>query len=205
MHIKVKLYCIIFSVALITFQASAKAPLKKTLHSLYRLHPVTFLNETPFNEKGIAQTRLCDQCPIESRIIQFIPVIPVQAYLSHKMCYTEKLCIDKKGNRFKGIRCCYQKEPGLKAFEQDLHHLVPDFPIFSKLIHGPLQKTPERLKGEISRMFLYLSLKYHFVLPLQNRIEYERWNRQYPPQAWEIQRNELIKQYQGDGNSYIQR
>lgn len=206
MPIKKQLTRVLFLLSLLccTTLTGAQAPVRKTLLSLYTLHPFTFLNETPFNEQGIAQARIAEKCPLQAVKIQFIPIVPPQAYLKHKMCYEEKLCIDKKGARFGGIRCCRHKDPLLKSFEHDYHHLVPELPFLKKHIHHPLLESQEPLKGPISRMFLYMALKYKFTLSNVERIQYENWHREYAPMKWEKQRNQLIKQLQGDGNPYIE-
>lgn len=189
---------------LCSFQAGAlNAPLKKSLLSIYSTHPVTFLYETPFNQHGIAQSKACENCPAQEIKVQFFSVVPTQKYLKNKICYEEKFCIDNKGARFGGIRCCRQKDPFLKQFETDLHHLVPELPILKKPLSRSIIEPEEKLKGPLSRMFLYMALKYKFILSKEERMQYESWHKQYAPTLWEIKRNQLIRKVQGDANPYI--
>ena len=39
----------------------------------------------------------------------------------------------------------------------------------------------------------------------QQRKLMETWDRQYPPDAWECERNERIRTIQGNGNEFVER
>lgn len=178
--------------------------LKKTLLQIYTTNAFTFSYQTPFNSQGKAQTKLCTQCPAQEVNVQWVNLVHPRYYLHNKMCFAEKLCIDTKGTRFGGLRCCRLKEASLKAFETDLHQLVPELPTLKKNLHSKKNELDDALKGPVARAFLYMQLKYHFTIPQSQRLLYERWNRQYPPTKWERQRNQLIKNIQGDSNIYIE-
>ena len=45
---------------------------------------------------------------------------------------------------------------------------------------------------------------YGFRLSRQDEQLYRAWNNQYPPDVWEIERNQRIKAIQGLGNLYIE-
>jgi deoxyribonuclease-1 len=135
--------------------------------------------------------------------IQWVGLVPAKYYLSHQMCFMEKLCIDNKGQRFSGIRCCRKRDPLFHQFENDLHHLVPELPILKRTLQT-LCEPEDKLKGSIARMFLYMQLKYKIMLPASEKMQYENWHRKYPPTEWERKRNQLIRNVQGDGNPYIE-
>lgn len=197
---------LIWILCLLSCNTQANTHPKKLLLSIYTTHPFTFLSDTSFNTAGKAQTTLCASCPSQEVSIQWMNIVSPKYYFSNKMCYEEKLCIDNKGTRFGGIRCCRKKDMVFNQFENDLHHLVPELPTFKKLInhYGCGKLTPnDKLKGIIGRMFLYMNLKYKLSLPRSEKILYEKWNREYPPCEWERKRNKIIKNIQGDANPYI--
>jgi len=157
---------------------------------------------------------LCYQCSPQEVAIQWVSIVPLKYYVKNKMCYTQKICLDKHGYRFGGLQCCRQKEALCKAFEHDLHHIVPELPSLKKLIYQyTAEKSPDNkfenklehseLKGAIARMYLYMNIKYQLCLPTTDRMRYEQWHRASPPTEWEKKRNNLIHNIQGDTNPYI--
>ena len=64
-------------------------------------------------------------------------------------------------------------------------------------------QPPDAVRGDIARTMLYMADTYGFRLSNQDRQLYTAWNRQDPPDEWEIERNRRIEQVQGFGNRYI--
>lgn len=60
----------------------------------------------------------------------------------------------------------------------------------------------DRVKGRIARAMLYVHATYE--LPLRGDLTtYQRWNREFPPDETEMERNEMIEQLQGNPNPFI--
>ena len=60
-----------------------------------------------------------------------------------------------------------------------------------------------RVRGMIARTYFYMSQRYGLRLSRQERKLYEAWNRAYPVQNWERQRNQRIACVMGWGNSFV--
>ena len=65
-------------------------------------------------------------------------------------------------------------------------------------------EPPPNAKGDIARTYFYMSDRYKLKLSKSQRKLLEAWERSDPVDDWEMQRNQLIKAIQGNGNSYIQ-
>lgn len=63
-------------------------------------------------------------------------------------------------------------------------------------------EPPDRVKGQVARAMLYMHATYE--LPLRGDLAtYQHWNRQFPPDEREIERNHEIEQLQGNPNPFI--
>ncbi len=63
---------------------------------------------------------------------------------------------------------------------------------------------PERARGSIARIYLYMSQKYGFRLSKQQTNLMNAWNKTYPADVWECQRDKRIAQIQGNHNPFVQ-
>lgn len=64
-------------------------------------------------------------------------------------------------------------------------------------------KIKEELRGVIARTYLYFNKHYGMKLSKQEMQKYEAWNKTYPPDAWEVERNKRIASVQGNSNPFI--
>lgn len=64
-------------------------------------------------------------------------------------------------------------------------------------------QPPKESRGRIARAYLYMSEQYDIKLSNQQRRLYEAWNRMYPANEIECERNKLIKQKQKNENRFI--
>lgn len=55
----------------------------------------------------------------------------------------------------------------------------------------------------IARDYLYFNQHYKMKLLKQEFKKYQVWNKQYPPNTWEIERNKRIAKIQGNLNEFI--
>ena len=59
------------------------------------------------------------------------------------------------------------------------------------------------IRGMIARTYFYMSKQYNLRLSRQDRQLYEAWNKTYPVQAWERQRNQAVACVMGRGNEFV--
>ena len=65
-------------------------------------------------------------------------------------------------------------------------------------------KVREAIRGIIARDYLYFNKQYSMKLSKQELRKYQAWNKMYPPNKWELQRNRRIAKVQGNPNEFIQ-
>lgn len=179
----------------------AKTPkdLKSQLLSLHQEHRYTFLYEQAFNERGEMKTKHCANCPSVKTTIQWLPIVSHQQLAKHLTCYKEKICINKKGVAFKGLRCCLTQDPYFKLATVDLYNYVPELGLLKKELKAP---PPLPARGMIARTYLYMRKTYFLPLTDEEVVRYQAWDKQYPPTPWEITRNEKISKIQGNVIAY---
>ena len=61
----------------------------------------------------------------------------------------------------------------------------------------------ERIRGELARIWLYMSYKHGVNLSEEERLMFLRWSLSDPPDDWEFIRNARIKELQGNSNAYV--
>ena len=59
------------------------------------------------------------------------------------------------------------------------------------------------IRGMIAPTYFYMSKRYDLRLSKQDRQLYEAWNKTYPVQAWERQRNQAVACVMGRGNEFV--
>lgn len=221
------LFCwLLLSNQAVGFHQLSPKQFKANLLHIYSEHLSTFFCEHPFESTGFTLIRYCRSCPKQSTHIQWMMIMSSNQLAKELSCYQEKLCTNKRGERYKGIKCCQKISEKYQQLEQDLHNWVPElhalvrarqqFPFGIIPVHDSpnrcqlyfdrklkMVEPPPAVRGFIARTYLYMSDKYHLSLSSEEYRLYLQWHKQYPPTAWEITRNEKIRAIQGDGNSYL--
>jgi deoxyribonuclease-1 len=66
-------------------------------------------------------------------------------------------------------------------------------------------EPPQDVRGDIARIYLYMRDVYGDELPLTPAeiANYEQWNDEDPPSAWEVERNRRIAAIQGRANDHL--
>lgn len=112
-------------------------------------------------------------------------------------------------------------------FSKDLHNLIPvlaelnrdrgsrpygevageerkyglcDFEVDFK---ADIVEVREDIRGDIARVWLYMSDKYNFKIPEEQLNMFLLWHKLDPPSEWEKERDKRIKNIQGDSNPYV--
>ncbi|HAL67618.1 MAG TPA: deoxyribonuclease, partial [Pseudomonas sp.] len=126
-----------------------------------------------------------------------------------------------------GRKACSQHDEVYKRAEADLHNLVPsvgevngDRSNYSfgwlpeqrgqygkclTQVDFKARKVMPRpsIRGMIARTYFYMSKQYNLRLSRQDRQLFEAWNKTYPPQPWEYQRNQRVGCLMGRGNEFV--
>ncbi|MFQ0971660.1 endonuclease [Gilliamella sp. BG1] len=61
----------------------------------------------------------------------------------------------------------------------------------------------DEIRGMIARTYLYMSDKYKINLSNQEEKLMTAWDKMFPPEKWECERNKLIEKIQGNDNKFI--
>jgi deoxyribonuclease I len=126
-----------------------------------------------------------------------------------------------------GRKNCTRYDDVFKRAEADLHNLVPSIgevngdrnnfsfgwlPVQSGQYGSCLTQVDFKAKkvmprpsirGMIARTYFYMSKQYGLRLSKQDRQLYEAWNKTYPVQTWERQRNQTVACVMGRGNEFV--
>ena len=161
--------------------------------------------------------------------IEWEHLIPAENFGRQFSCWRDgnSECVNSKGKSFKGRRCCTKVNKEYRLMQSDMHNLFPavgelnadrsnfrfDFEIAKPNRYGKCVfevnfkqkrvKVKENIRGIIARDYLYFNKKYKMKLSRQELRKYKLWNKQYPPNLWEIERNKRIAKKQGNLNQFI--
>ncbi|MCY1537535.1 Nuclease NucM [compost metagenome] len=126
-----------------------------------------------------------------------------------------------------GRQNCAQNDTVYQRAEADLHNLVPGIGEIngdrSNFAYGWLPQQPRQygacptvvdfkarvimprkeVRGMIARTYLYMSDRYRLRLSKKSRQLYTAWNKHYPVQTWERQRNQMLSCVMGWSNPYV--
>ncbi|MCC5814245.1 MAG: endonuclease [Leptospira sp.] len=163
-----------------------------------------------------------------SQRIEWEHVVSAHAFGNTLPCWRQKLC-SRKGRSFKGRKCCIREDATFSMMEADLHNLRPvpgelngdrsnfHFGILPEKANQygschfkvnftlRLAEPDPSIRGDIARTYFYMEKTYGVRISSKNRRLYEIWNKQDPPDEWEIERNLRIKKIQGNDNPFISR
>jgi deoxyribonuclease-1 len=209
---------------------------KKYLGKIYNDHRIDFYcgcNYDVVKLDGYTRSILDPTCgitprkdPIRSPRIEWEHIVPAHAFGSQLPCWRENLC-ERRGQKFKGRKCCVRIDPIFSQMEADLHNIRPvpgeingDRSNFHfGLIHKQIQdygtcrfkvdfpqkiaEPREEIRGDIARTYFYMEEKYGIRISHKRRNLYRIWDRQDPPDSWEKKRNSRIEKIQGNTNPFI--
>lgn len=126
-----------------------------------------------------------------------------------------------------GRKNCSKNDDVYKRAEADLHNLVPsigevngDRSNFSfgwlpeqkgqygsclTQVDFKAKKVMPRpsIRGMIARTYFYMSKHYNLRLSRQDQQLYQAWDKTYPVQSWERQRNQRVACVMGHGNEFV--
>lgn len=161
--------------------------------------------------------------------IEWEHLIPAENFGRQFACWREgnEQCVKKNGKTYKGRKCCEKVNQKYRVMQADMHNLFPavgelngdrknfrfDFELatggqygeckFDVLFKQKRARVKEDIRGIIARDYLYFNKQYGMKLSKQELNKYQSWNKLYPPNEWEIERNKRIAKKQGNLNSFI--
>jgi len=206
-------------------QAQTFRAAKQDLNKLYQSHPTTFYCgcNIKFSGKQMAPDwESCGYLPRKqanrASRIEWEHVVPAWEFGHQLQCWQE------------GGRKNCGKSDEFNKMEGDMHNLVPAIGEvngdranfrFSDWNGKPdqygqcqmlvdfkdrrVQPPKGPVRGQIARAYLYMSQQYGLRLAAQQRKLFEAWDRQYPAEGWECERNRRIGKLQGNTNPFIEK
>lgn len=175
----------------------------------------------PFTKKGKVNQR--------AKRIEWEHLIPAENFDRQFSCWREgdERCVKSNGKFYKGRRCCEKVNKKYKIMQADMHNLFPavgelngdrsnfrfNFDIAQPERYGECKfsvdfkakrvKVKEDIRGIIARDYLYFNKQYNMKLSKQELRKYKAWNKSYPADEWEKERNKRITKKQGNANPFI--
>lgn len=205
---------------------------KRVARQIYQAHPFTFYCNCSFNKEGVIDLKSCgyrvQADPIRARRLEWEHIVPMSQMAMHLSCWQKKQCSKANGTPYKGRECCRKIDVEFAKMEADLHNLVPEigelnacrsnyrFGMLPYIKPGQFGRCtfkidsetkrvePQvKIRGTIARTYLYVSDTYGVRLSDAQRSLFNRWNKEFPPNIWEIERDRIIGKIQGNHNRYI--
>lgn len=197
-----------------TFQEAKKAAWK-----LYASHPVEFYCGCRYSGNKV-DLKSCGYVPRtnakRASRIEWEHIVPAWVIGHQRKCW-------QNGGR----ENCARHDDAYRRAEADLHNLVPSIGEVngdrSNYGFGWLPQAPsqygacpmvvdfkarkamprQQIRGMIARTYFYMSERYGLRLSKQDRQLYIAWNKQYPVEAWERNRNQRVACVMGHGNHFV--
>jgi len=202
--------------------------LAKIIHADRR---ITFYCGCHYDKHNKVDLRTCgyliQQDKRRARRLEWEHIVPVSLWGNHFSCWKEAVCC-KRTHCYRGRACCRKVDRSFAKMEADLHNIVPEIGELNALrsnyrfgilphirasrfgaceikIDPKMRRVepPPHTRGFIARAYLYMSERYNISLSESQARLFISWNKQYPPQPWEIERNKRICNMQGNDNPYI--
>ncbi|TAA43678.1 endonuclease [Corallincola spongiicola] len=198
---------------------------KRQLKSLYagQLEPTSFYCGCRFQTQGKKLIPDLTSCGYQVRKekkrasrIEWEHIVPAWEYGHQKQCW-------QNGGR----KNCGKRSTAFKAFEGDMHNLVPAigevngnrsnfrFGVVTSSKYGsygqcPMKvdfkqrvaEPPQRARGWIARIYFYMADKHGVKLSSKQRKLFQAWDKQFPPTDSECQHQQAVAALQGDINRY---
>lgn len=213
--------------------ASSFEQAKKNLYEKVYKNPAdrkTFYCGCTYNDKNEVDLKSCGykvrKNEDRAKRIEAEHVFPAYQFGNFLACWREPEKICSEG--VTGRACCNKTEPKFEMAHNDLHNLFPAIgevngdrsnynwgmiPDSKQAVYGKCEmkidssinraEPPNRVKGDIARVYFYMAATYGFNLSRQDRQLFTAWDKQDPVDAWEIERNKRIAAIQGNLNPFI--
>jgi deoxyribonuclease-1 len=196
---------------------------KKLLTTIYKGHALTFYCGCTYQRQGkklIPDLPSCGYQPrknaTRAQRIEWEHVMPAWAFGHQLQCWQA------------GGRKACKKNKQFKRMESDLHNLVPAIGevngdrsnySFASLSGEPRVygycdmeidfkarkvEPADSVRGDIARTYFYMRDQYDIKLSKKQTQLFTAWHKLDPVDEWEVARNNLIKDVQGNANPYVE-
>lgn len=202
-------------------------------HTVYADHRRTLYCGIPFQDNGIAalpvQYRPPAALPRAARV-EWEHAVPAEHFGRNFAAWRHghPRCRDRQGRPFRGRACARKVSREYRRMQADMHNLFPALGLINaaranfdfRLLPGVPPafafcamkiarrhaEPPDRAKGIVARAALYMQASYaHFRLSRQQEQLFQTWDRLFPPDRWECERNRRITRLQGNDNPFLTR
>lgn len=163
-------------------------------------------------------------------MINWEHIMPAYRFGKNRECWKKRICMEEKKEKivhFKGRKCCGKIDDCFIIMEGDLHNLVPTIYELNRdrknyffgeipgekreygkcnfeIDHNKnIAEPPEEIRGDIARIYLYMSWFYGIPLNPQEIEFIKKWNKLDPPSDIEKKLNRLKAMHQGNENPFI--
>ncbi|MBL7480570.1 endonuclease [Legionella bononiensis] len=219
-------FAISFATAPLTFTTA-----KKIAFDLFSTHQITLYCGCKYDKEKNVDLTSCTMdtaAPItRARRVEWEHMMPASDFGRYHQCWTEKLCVNEKtGKEYKGRKCCEKIDPEFRRKEAELYNLWPAVGAVnqerSNFSFGYLEnkrgyygcefeadktlkiaEPPDRAKGTVARANLFMADKYQVEISPEQRELLLKWNREFPPDLWELAWAAEVANIVGYANPYI--
>ncbi len=138
-----------------------------------------------------------------------------------------ELCVNSKGKSFKGRKCAEKMNTEYRYMQADMFNLFPaigavnamrsnynfvmlpdvrsEFGSCPMKIDSRKAEPPVSARGRIARTYFYMEMTYpRYKMSKQQRQLMTAWDKQFPVEAWECERNKRITKMQKSVNKVME-
>ena len=197
---------------------------KKMAAQIYKDHRITFYCGCKYDKYGKIDLSSCGYTVRKNKRragrVEWEHIFPAAAMGQNLTCWREPICKKKNGKTYKGRKCCEKIDRKFRRMITDLHNLVPAIGevngdrnnfSYALLDEKPFQygrcemiidskskkvEPPPLTRGFIARTYFYMHNTYGLPISQKQYKLFEVFDKQYPPTAWEIERNNRIAKIQ---------
>lgn len=219
----VALFFVLFTSSAFADHPSSFSQAKKVAVKIYQDHPISFYCGCDIQWKGKKGVPDLEACGYQVRKqekrasrIEWEHVVPAWQFGHQMQCWQD------------GGRKKCGKDKHFRKMESDLHNLTPaigevngdrsnyNFSQWNGVdgvsygrcemqVNFKQRKVmpPDRARGSIARTYLYMSQEYGFKLSKQQNNLMLAWNKTYPADSWECEREKRISKIQGNHNPFV--
>lgn len=219
-------FSISFATAPVTFSTA-----KKIAFDLFSSHKITLYCGCSYDREKQIDLTSCNMNTAQhierANRVEWEHMMPAENFGRYHQCWQEKLCVNQKtGKEYKGRKCCEKIDPEFRRKEAELYNLWPAVGAVnqerSNFTFGILEnkrgyygcefeadrdlkiaEPPDRAKGVVARANLFMADKYQVELSKEQKQLLQKWNKQFPPEFWELQWAEEVANIVGYRNPYI--
>lgn len=189
----------------------------------------TFYCGCQYDEKNKVDLKSCGVVPRKNAAragrVEAEHVFPAHQFGHFRECWRdpEKVC----GDKISGRKCCEQSDKLFTMAHNDLHNLFPavgeingdrsnynwgmiqnkkhEYGACDMAIDSSIRRAepPDHVKGDVARVYFYMSATYGFKLSKQDMQLFEAWDKLDPVDDWERERNRRIAKIQGNPNPFV--